>query len=55
MTKENFVKEYAERSGLSVEILHALGQIAVKCDCEYEGCEGWTMVSKELYDNNNLK
>ena len=44
MTKEEFERGYAERSGMTVERLHQLGQAAVPCDCDYEACEGWGMV-----------
>ena len=44
MTKDEFEKEYAEKSGMTVEELHKKGQYAKECDCEYENCKGWQMV-----------
>jgi hypothetical protein len=42
--REAFEKAYAERSGISVEVLHAYGQRAEPCDCDEDGCKGWKMV-----------
>ena len=44
MTKDEFERQYAERSGVTVEWLHGEGLYATPCDCEEEGCEGWQMV-----------
>ena len=44
-TKEEFEQGYAERSGVTVEWLHAHDQQAVPCDCGEPGCLGWQMVS----------
>ena len=43
MTKDEFEKGYAERSGVTVEWLHSMGQWAIPCDCGDEGCHGWQM------------
>ena len=43
MTKEEFERQYAEKSGLKVEQLQEYGLVAVSCDCEYENCKGWSM------------
>ena len=45
MTKDEFEKRYAENSGVSVSQLREMGLIAVPCDCSYEGCHGWKMIS----------
>lgn len=43
---EQFEREYAERSGTSVEKLRE--HLTVRpCDCDAEECEGWEMVSHE--------
>lgn len=44
MTKEEFVKKYAENSGLTVKKLYELGLYAEQCDCDEKGCKGWRMV-----------
>lgn len=43
MTQSEFEQQYAERSGVTVEWLHAHNQFGVPCDCEEPGCEGWQM------------
>lgn len=45
MTREEFEQGYAERSGMAVEKLRSYGQHVEPCDCDYEGCQGWQMVS----------
>lgn len=47
MTAEEFERAYAERSGMTVERLRELGQTVRPCDCGWDGCEGWQMVSIE--------
>jgi len=46
MTREEFEKGYAIRSGTTVKRLYELGQVAVPCDCGEDGCNGWAMVRK---------
>lgn len=57
MTKEDFIKQYAARSSMTVEQFHAT-QVALPCRCDYDKCQGWAAVSnnelsikthKELY------
>jgi hypothetical protein len=45
MTKEEFEKQYAEKSGLTIDQLHWFGLHAETCDCGDERCNGWIMVS----------
>ena len=45
ITKDEFAKEYAQNSGMSVEEVLKT-QIVLPCTCDYEGCPGWAMVSK---------
>jgi len=49
MTKEAFEAAYAQRSGITVDELHALGRYAVSCGCGDEACHGWQMVRKSYY------
>lgn len=51
MTREEFIKAYAERSGLSAKYasigIMDIGdqtQVALPCACGDEMCEGWAMV-----------
>ena len=44
MTKDEFERQYAERSGATVEWLHDEGLSAIPCDCGEAGCEGWQMI-----------
>ena len=46
MTKEEFEKEYAAKSKMTVERLRKMGGAAVPCDCQYELCKGWKMAFK---------
>ena len=45
MTKEEFEKGYAKRSGVTVEWLHFKNQFAIPCDCGESGCYGWQMAN----------
>lgn len=48
ISKEQFVKEYAGRSGLTEEEFFAeYNEIAMPCDCDYEECQGWRMVPND--------
>jgi hypothetical protein len=47
LTAAEFERLYAERSGLTVEELRALGRVVRPCRCDYELCEGWQSVSHE--------
>ena len=48
ITKEQFERRYAKRSGLTVKKLHALTMHAYPCvDCDYPTCEGWKMLSDD--------
>ena len=41
ITKEQFEREYAEGSEMTVDELRKLGGRVLPCDCEYKKCEGW--------------
>lgn len=47
LTGEEFERQYAERSAMTVEQLREW-RIVVRCDCDYEGCQGWAMVPTML-------
>lgn len=54
MTRTEFIKSYAERSGLSDEwaILGYIQtgnriQLAMPCACGENGCEGWAMIGPD--------
>jgi hypothetical protein len=47
ITADAFEAAYAERSGLTVAELRALGRVVRPCDCDYEECEGWQSISLE--------
>ncbi len=44
-----FERQYAERSGVTVEQLRALGRIVIPCDCGEDICQGWACVTKEAW------
>ncbi len=46
MTKEEFEKQYAENSNITLEELHNLNVFAEPCNCNAENCKSWAMVSK---------
>ena len=43
VTLSAFEQQYAERSGVTVEWLHAHDQFGAPCDCEDPSCSGWQM------------
>lgn len=47
MTAEEFERQYAERSGLTVQQLRKYGRIVVPCDCGDPTCEGWQSTTPE--------
>lgn len=60
MTKEEFVKGYCERSGVTLDWLIQY-KVALPCGCGDEVCDGWAMVTNnpdaikthmELYSPN---
>lgn len=44
--REQFEREYAERSGVTVEWLRERRTVR-RCGCGEDGCRGWQMVSYE--------
>lgn len=55
MTADEFERQYAARSGISVEQLRQLGREVRPCDCGEDDCEGWQSISTERareYDAN---
>ena len=47
MTAEEFERQYAERSGITVEQLRELGRIVAPCNCGEAICEGWQSTTVE--------
>ena len=45
--RDEFEQGYAERSGVTVDYLHSMGQYAEPCDCGDATCTGWAMVRIE--------
>jgi hypothetical protein len=50
ISNEKFEREYAERSGISLDELRALGLRAYTCKCDYEECHGFQMMSESTYE-----
>lgn len=46
ITREQFEKQYAEKSKISLEDLKKLER-PYPCVCDYENCHGWQMLSQE--------
>ena len=51
MTAEEFERQYAERSGTTVEQLRKMGRIVAPCDCGEEMCEGWQSTTAERLED----
>jgi hypothetical protein len=47
ISEEEFIKAYCEASDISWEELQKT-QFVIECECDYAGCRGWVMVSKQL-------
>jgi hypothetical protein len=47
LSAEQFEREYARRSGLSVQKLRECGRVVRSCDCGAIGCFGWQSVSRD--------
>lgn len=45
-SKEQFEREYAQRSNMSIDELQTHGLHAEPCDCGDDRCQGWQMVSR---------
>ena len=50
MTKDEFEKGYAERSGMTLEHFREIGLHGVPCECDYEHCTGWKVDSGLMYE-----
>ena len=48
MTRDQFEKQYAESSGMTVEKLRELGRVVVKCRCGPGICDGWASMPQDL-------
>jgi hypothetical protein len=47
VTAEEFERQYAEHSGITVERLRELGRIVAPCACGDEACHGWQSTTAE--------
>lgn len=54
ITSTEFERQYADRSGITVEKLRSLGRVVVVCHCEETECEGWASVSRQFADQEEL-
>lgn len=48
MTADEFERDYAQRSGLTVEQLREFGRCVRPCRCGESQCPGWQNISEEL-------
>lgn len=53
MTREEFERGYAARSGATVEQLRALGRIVRPCRCGEDDCPGWQSVSRSFAEEQD--
>ena len=49
---EEFERQYAARSGVSVKWLRQQGRVVRPCQCDYEECEGWQSVNREDWEQD---
>ena len=47
LSAEGFARAYADRSRVTVEWLREQGREVFPCNCDYGGCEGWQMSTRE--------
>jgi hypothetical protein len=48
VTKDEFEKDYCERSGITIEEYHnEYSLITLPCNCDYEECGGWAAITNE--------
>lgn len=52
-TREDFEREYAKRSNMTVDELRLYFH-ALKCDCGDELCEGWAMVQLDFTNHRGI-
>ena len=48
LTAEQFEQAFAERFGMTVSELRALGRVVMPCQCEVDSCPGWQSVNRDL-------
>lgn len=46
MNKEEFEKQYCEKSNISLDFYHK-HFVTMSCECDGENCQGWAAVSKD--------
>jgi hypothetical protein len=47
MTADEFERDYARRSQVTVDELRELGRVVRPCHCGSEDCDGWQSLSQE--------
>jgi hypothetical protein len=52
ITADEFERRYAERSGITVELMRSEGYVVRPCHCGEEVCEGWKMTTPEAYNRD---
>ena len=50
MTSTEFEQRYADDSGVTVEQLREWDRVVVVCECDYEECQGWAILPKDIAD-----
>jgi hypothetical protein len=53
MTREEFEEGYANRSGLTVDVLRQLGRIVRPCRCGEPTCPQWQSVSRTFAEEQD--
>jgi len=46
LTRDEFIERYARSSKMTIEELLRYF-VAVPCDCDYHGCQGWKMINRD--------
>lgn len=49
---EDFERDYAQRSGISVARLRELGRIVAPCLCGHDYCPGWQSISRQQWEQD---
>jgi hypothetical protein len=51
ITADEFMKEYAARSNVTVEFLEENGRRVFPCKCGDSTCEGWAVLGKDQWSD----
>lgn len=55
VTAEEFERQYAERSALTVEYLHSRNRRVRPCRCDSPDCQGWQILADELWPGEAVR